>query len=238
MKVGTPPFQENISLNGKVSLGWTEYLSNEHRILSAEVESGATAQRPTKNLWLGRRFYDETLNQIVIITSVSPVTWTALATGSSGEVNTASNVGTVSGWFKQKSGVDLQFKSAVAGSPRVTIVSNTNDLTFDVQTTAFIGGSGTTNTLPKFTASGVIGNSSVSDDGTTVITTNSARVNPDAQRAKPSGLFPGRQTFALSARCFSFGRYGFSKRSFAALTPPNSPSSRSPGWGFRSAPAP
>src|SRR3990172_8507667 len=117
MKVGTPPFQENISLNGKVSPGWTEYISNEHRILSAEVESGTTAQRPTKNLWLRRSFYDETLNQIVIITSLSPVTWTALATGSSGEVNTASNVGTGSGWFKQKSGVDLQFKSAVAGSP-------------------------------------------------------------------------------------------------------------------------
>lgn len=45
-----------------------------------------------------------------------------------GEANTASNVGSGSGVFKQKSGVDLQFKSLIGTSP-VTVTANANDLT-------------------------------------------------------------------------------------------------------------
>lgn len=46
----------------------------------------------------------------------------------SGEVNTASNQGAGIGVFKQKLGVDLQFKSLIAGSG-VSLVSGTNDIT-------------------------------------------------------------------------------------------------------------
>jgi len=48
--------------------------------------------------------------------------------GGSGEVNTASNVGAGEGVFKQKTGVDLQFKTLIAGSG-IEIQNNTNDLT-------------------------------------------------------------------------------------------------------------
>ncbi len=49
-----------------------------------------------------------------------------------GESNTASNVGTGAGWFKTKSGVDLQFKSAISTTAALTVTSNTNDLTLAI----------------------------------------------------------------------------------------------------------
>jgi hypothetical protein len=53
---------------------------------------------------------------------------TDLTDSGSGEANTASNVGAGSGVFKQKSGVDLQFKTLVAGS-NITLTPATDTIT-------------------------------------------------------------------------------------------------------------
>lgn len=45
---------------------------------------------------------------------------------------TASNVGTGQGVFKQKTGNDLEFKTILAGSTKVSVVGNTDDVTLDV----------------------------------------------------------------------------------------------------------
>ena len=50
--------------------------------------------------------------------------------GGGGEDNTASNVGTGEGIFKQKTGVDLEFKSLIAGS-NITLTSGTDDIRID-----------------------------------------------------------------------------------------------------------
>lgn len=61
--------------------------------------------------------------------------------GGGGEANTASNVGTGEGVFKQKTGVDLEFKSLTAGAD-ISVTPGTNDITI-----AFTGSSGGSNLI-------------------------------------------------------------------------------------------
>lgn len=67
-------------------------------------------------------------------------TWAPLAGGGGGEANTASNLGAGEGIFSSKVGVDLRFKSLVAGT-NITISSDGDTVT--VNATGGGGGSGT-----------------------------------------------------------------------------------------------
>lgn len=70
------------------------------------------------------------------------------ATGGSGETNTASNLGAGQGVYSTKVGVDLRFKSLVAGT-NVSLSSDSNQITINAT-----GGSGETNTASNLGLTG------------------------------------------------------------------------------------
>lgn len=80
-----------------------------------------------------------------------------------GEVNTASNVGSGAGVYKEKVGVDLSFKSLIAGAG-IAITSGTNAIT--IENTGGGGGA-----IPNASAT-VVGGLKVRLDGTTLYITN------------------------------------------------------------------
>lgn len=68
-----------------------------------------------------------------VLTFQSGVWLAQVAPGASGgEANTASNVGTGKEVFKQKTLLNLEFRTIIAGSPNITVVQNANDITLDV----------------------------------------------------------------------------------------------------------
>jgi hypothetical protein len=69
------------------------------------------------------------LSKSVVVRGTS-VTRTTGGTGGTGEANTASNVGGGDGVFKQKVGVDLEFKSLVAGT-NITLTGTADEITID-----------------------------------------------------------------------------------------------------------
>ena len=54
---------------------WDQWLSYVHMTITAMRQSGTTAQRPTNMLWIGRQFYDTTLNKPVYVAAVRPTVW-------------------------------------------------------------------------------------------------------------------------------------------------------------------
>ena len=65
--------------------------------------------------------------------------WIAMdaTANANGEINTYSSVGAGAAVTKSKTGVDFPFRSFIAGSNRLTLTQNTNDLTFDVNESNF-----------------------------------------------------------------------------------------------------
>ena len=58
-----------------ITLPWGAWFNRAHDIISSAQQSGATADRPTKVLWIGRRFFDTTLGKPVYLKSIRPSVW-------------------------------------------------------------------------------------------------------------------------------------------------------------------
>ena len=66
--INTPPISGPfVNVDGRVTLPVATWLNVLWLVANSVSESGTTSQRPTKNLWVGRPFFDTTL--------VKPVFW-------------------------------------------------------------------------------------------------------------------------------------------------------------------
>lgn len=76
------PFQAPIAdKDGAVTLAWRALLTRWQAAVQSLYQSGPTADRPTSGLWIGRQFYDTTLNQPVYVSAVKPTVWRDAAGG-------------------------------------------------------------------------------------------------------------------------------------------------------------
>lgn len=61
--------------SGPLSLSWAQWYQRIQNVAVAAYSSGPTAQRPVTGLWLGRQYYDTTLNKPVFVSAVNPTVW-------------------------------------------------------------------------------------------------------------------------------------------------------------------
>lgn len=65
--INTPPLigkiQEEINKKVIVSRAWSNWFMEIFRICRNQQQSGTTAQRPVKELYIGRRYFDTTLTK-------------------------------------------------------------------------------------------------------------------------------------------------------------------------------
>lgn len=54
---------------------WMNWFNQAYSILFALQSSGTTANRPTKNLWIGRWYFDTSLSKPIWLKSVNPSVW-------------------------------------------------------------------------------------------------------------------------------------------------------------------
>lgn len=149
------------------------------------------------------------VNDEDLIYSYNGTAWVA---STFGETNTASNLGTGTGIYGTKVGVDLRFKSLVAGTG-VTLSNTSNDITINASGGG--GGSGTVTSVSVTTANGVSG--TVTNPTTTpaismslgAITPSSVTATGSVTGSNLSGTNTGDQTITLTGDVTGSGTGSF-----------------------------
>jgi len=60
---------------GTTTMPWMQWFQRIQNVAQAVYGSGTTANRPTVGLWIGRSFFDTTLNKPVWVSAVKPAVW-------------------------------------------------------------------------------------------------------------------------------------------------------------------
>ena len=61
--------------DGSATTPWQAWFSRIHSIVVTGQQSGPTSARPTSQVWIGRQFYDTTINKPVFVSAVKPIVW-------------------------------------------------------------------------------------------------------------------------------------------------------------------
>lgn len=64
-----------ITSRDEIDAAWQQFFTETFVGINAIQQSGTTAQRPTKNLWIGRPYFDTTLGYRIDLRSVKPNVW-------------------------------------------------------------------------------------------------------------------------------------------------------------------
>lgn len=66
---------EIVGEDKRLTVPWGQWFTLVQATVLSIRQSGATADRPTKVLWIGRPYYDTTLGKPVWVNSVNPTVW-------------------------------------------------------------------------------------------------------------------------------------------------------------------
>lgn len=78
--INVPPNSGQLaSDDGRPSVSWTNWFSQAYRICFAVSQSGTTANRPTKELYVGRQYWDTTLGYEIHYNGSAWVRWDGAA---------------------------------------------------------------------------------------------------------------------------------------------------------------
>jgi hypothetical protein len=64
-----------VETTGEATAPWQAWFSRIHGIVVTGQQAGPTASRPTAQVWIGRQYYDTTLNKPVFVSAVKPIVW-------------------------------------------------------------------------------------------------------------------------------------------------------------------
>jgi hypothetical protein len=61
--------------SGNWTPAWAQWLTRTHGAVITLQQSGPTAQRPDRLLWVGRFYYDEDLGTPIWLHAINPIVW-------------------------------------------------------------------------------------------------------------------------------------------------------------------
>lgn len=144
-------------------------------LIKADTGDTITVKHGTGNIQLSNSTDYDLSGDLVLQLFYDGTNWVNVdiaSAGGGGEVNTASNVGTGGvGLFKQKTGVDLEFKNVNAGSSKITVTDDmaNNEVDIDVAEA-------------NLTLDNLGGTLAISKGGTGATTASGARTNLDTEQ--------------------------------------------------------